>query len=119
MILNLKVEKSKIIWKYKGNTIEIKKDKISDARYFEEEDVIIILYEDKGGFYPYMSSYTLDGRQNFIFKSTDDFGVMRFANQNGINISVIGWIKEKGVYTDYYFSVDAKNGHMEQYGRAY
>ncbi|MFL0251971.1 hypothetical protein ACJDT4_16245 [Clostridium neuense] len=42
-----------------------------------------------------------------------------FAIQKGINISVVGWIKEKGVYTDYYFYVDAENGSMERYSRAY
>lgn len=119
MISNLNIEKSKVSWKYKKNVIEIKKDKISDARYFEKENVVVILYEDEGDFYPCMSSYTLDGHANFIFKSADEFGITRFAIQKGINISVVGWIKEKGVYTDYNFSVDAENGSMERYSRAY
>lgn len=119
MSLNLKLEEKKVSWKYEEGNVEINKDKINDAKYFEEEDTIIILFENADSFYPCMSGYTLDGQEKFNFVSTDELGVTRFTNQKGIKVPIVGWIKENDVYTDYYFSIDTNDGTLRQYGRAY
>lgn len=115
----LEISQTKVNWEYNEKIIEIIKDKIKDVKCVEEEDLVLIIYEEKDKIYPLLMGINFDGTERFAFQSMDEFGVSDFTVQHRIKLPVIGWIKENGDYIDYYFSINPQNGKLTKQGRAY
>jgi hypothetical protein len=118
-MISIDISNAIVSWSYNGRFNQVNKQKIIDAKCFEQEDLLLIIYEEESNIYPCLEGYNLNGVKKFKFKSDDKMGISRFAKQSGIDIPIVGWIKEKDEYTDYYFSVNSQNGTLTQYGRAY
>ena len=119
MKLTVDKNRTRLTWEYGKDMVSIEKNSIIDAKDFEKEGLILVIFEMKNDDYPFLAGYNLDGTERFLFRSSDDLGVLRFTTQHGINIPIVGWIKENNEYTDYYFSVNSKDGSLTKYGRAY
>ncbi len=120
MIKDFNINETTVSWVYNGKLVNIKEYKIRDAKYFKEEELVIIFYYDKNDINPYMIGYNVDGTKRFYFKSKDELGIARFTNEPGFtNIPLVGWVKEKDGITDYYFDLNPEDGSLTRYGRAY
>ncbi len=117
MELEFNRDSIEVNWIYDYKLIKVQKFNILDA--VVQQESILVIYEDQEFGYPHLACYNLNGSLRFEIQSTDSFGILRFTSQHGIDIPVVGWIKENGEYNDYYFSVNIKSGSLKKYGRAY
>jgi hypothetical protein len=119
MRLSISQSKKAISWEYKGRHIEIQKYNISEAKYIEKEQLILLFYQINATTDAYLSGYNLDGSERFQIKSNSHMEFYRFSSHLDDKIMIVGCVKENDDYTDYHFGVNPKDGALTQYGRAY
>lgn len=117
--MNIIIDNSKVAWELMGKHVKIEKNHIIEAKVVGNKELVLLLYEKENSSYPCLAGYNYDGSIRFEVCSRDDFGILRFSKQYGIEIPIVGWVKEDNEYTDYYFSLNPQNGELKRYGRAY
>lgn len=107
-----------VSWDYSKSNIHFKKKKIENVKYYEKENLILILFEEDSP-YSILVGMNEDGSVRFSFASSENKGVSYLTTHPDIKIAVVGWEKENNGWMDYYYSINPKNGNLNRHCRSY